>query len=324
MDTARNTSDLVHLYLQDIGRFPLLNMAQELHYSQQVQLLVQLQQIKASLVAQLRREPSIAEWAIAAKRSETELTAAIAVGSQAKRKLLEANLRFVVSIAKRYQKRNVDLLDLIQEGSLGLERGIEKFDPTKGYRLSTYSYWWIRQSITRYLALYSRTLRLPTHVTEKLSKIKKAQRTLSQQLGRTATVSEIAQEIGLSPEQIREYLTVAKYPRSLNQPISEAQETVLQDLLESECASPEENLTRSMLQREIKSALDCLSARKQKILTLRFGLTDGEARSLSQIGVQLHLSKERVRQLEREALGDLRQRVQNDLQAAQLQLYLTS
>lgn len=317
MDTARNTSNLVHLYLQDIGRFPLLDAAQELHYGQQVQHLVQLQQIKASLVAQLQREPTIDEWATAAKRSEIELTEAIVAGSQAKRKLLEANLRFVVSIAKRYQKRNVDLLDLIQEGSLGLERGIEKFDPKKKYRLSTYAYWWIRQSITRYLALYSRTLRLPTHVTEKLNKIKKVQRILSQQLGRTATIAEIAEQIDLSPEQIREYLMVAKYPRSLDQPISDAQETMLQDLLESEYASPEENLTRSLLHQDIQSALNYLSAREREILTLRFGLSDGEALSLAQIGVQLHLSKERVRQLEREALADLSQR-------SQLQLYLTS
>ncbi|GAP99775.1 sigma-70 family RNA polymerase sigma factor [Leptolyngbya sp. NIES-2104] len=315
METDRAISDSMQLYLNDIGRFPLLNAAEELQYGQQVQTLMQLQQLKIMIANQLHREPTIAQWAIAAKQSEPELTEAIAAGSQAKQKLLESNLRFVVLIAKRYQKRNVDLLDLIQEGSLGLERAIEKFDPAKQYRFSTYAYWWIRQSITRYLALYSRTLRLPTHVTEKLNKIKKAQRTLSQQLRRTATVSEIAQETSLSPEQVREYLIVAKYPRSLDQPISDAQETVLRDLLESEYASPEENLTRAMLQQDIQSALDRLSERERKILILRFGLIDGKALSLSQIGNQLHLSKERVRQLERQALGDLRQRTQ-------LQMYL--
>lgn len=322
METDYDVSDLMQLYLRDIGRFPLLNAAQELRYGQQVQILMQLQQLRTTLLEQLQREPTIAEWATAVKQSETALTEAIAAGNQAKRKLFESNLRFVVSIAKRYQKRNVDLLDLIQEGSLGLERGIEKFDPTKRYRFSTYAYWWIRQSITRYLALYSRTLRLPTHVTEKLNKIKKVQRTLAQQLGRTATISEIAQEINLSPEQIREYLIVAKYPRSLDQPISDAQESTLQDLLESEYASPEEHLTQSMLRQDIEFALNRLSERERKILTLRFGLSDGEALSLAQIGIQLHLSKERVRQLEREALSDLRQ--QSEVQAAQLQLYLTS
>ncbi len=318
MVTARNTSDLVHLYLQNIGRFPLLNAAQELHYGQQVQHLVQLQKIKASLVAQLQREPTIDEWTKAANLADSsQLRHTIAQGQRAKRQLIESNLRFVVSIAKRYQKRNVDLLDLIQEGSIGLERGVEKFDPTKGYRFSTYSYWWIRQSITRYLSLYSRTLRLPTHITEKLNKIKKAERMLAQQLGRTATVSEIAQVVDLSPEQIREYLIVAKSPRSLDQPLSDTQQTVLQDLLESEYASPDEHLTRSVLQQDIQSAIDRLSEREQKILTLRFGLVDGKALSLSQIGIQLHLSKERVRQLERQALGDLRQR-------GHLQLYLMS
>jgi RNA polymerase nonessential primary-like sigma factor len=318
MVMARNTSDLVHLYLQNIGRFPLLNAAQELHYGQQVQHLVQLQKIKASLVAQLQREPTIDEWTKAANLADSsQLRHTIAQGQRAKRQLIESNLRFVVSIAKRYQKRNVDLLDLIQEGSIGLERGVEKFDPTKGYRFSTYSYWWIRQSITRYLSLYSRTLRLPTHITEKLNKIKKAERMLAQQLGRTATVSEIAQVVDLSPEQIREYLIVAKSPRSLDQPLSDTQQTVLQDLLESEYASPDEHLTRSVLQQDIQSAIDRLSEREQKILTLRFGLVDGKALSLSQIGIQLHLSKERVRQLERQALGDLRQR-------GHLQLYLMS
>lgn len=309
MDTTRNTSDLIHLYLCDIGRFPLLNHAQELRYGQQVQMLVQLQQIKATLVTQLQREPTVEEWTQAAKLSDCDgLNSAIAAGERAKRKLIESNLRFVVAIAKRYQNRNVDLLDLIQEGTLGLEHGVEKFDPTRGYKFSTYAYWWIRQAITRALALQSRTIRLPLHITEKLNKIKNVQRQLTQQLGRTATISEIAEVISLSPDQVREYLCFIRQPFSLDQPVGENQETVLRDLLTTEQASPDERLTHSMLQQDVETALNELSPRERDILSLRFGLGDGQSLSFSQIGHRMALSRERVRQLERQALKQLQQR----------------
>lgn len=314
---AQYTHDLVHLYLQEIGRFPLLNHSQEIHYGKQVQRLTQLHGNRTALTTTLQREPTIAEWAKAANLSETELTDAIAGGDYAKRKLIEANLRFVVAIAKRYRNRNVDILDLIQEGSLGLERGVEKFDPSKGYKFSTYAYWWIRQSITRYLAMHSRTIRLPSHITEKLSKIRKVQRTLAQQLGRTATLTEIAQTIDLPTAQVREYLLLTKQPLSLDQSIAGSQEPVLKELLASEDASPDDCLTRSMLRQDIELALSRLSERERKILTLRFGLHDGNALSLAQISHQMELSKERVRQLEHQALAHLRRR-------SQLHVYLTS
>ncbi|BAU15832.1 group2 RNA polymerase sigma factor (plasmid) [Leptolyngbya sp. NIES-3755] len=307
MDMAQNTLDLVQLYLQDIGRFPLLNHAQELHYGEQVQMLVQLQQIKTRLASQLKQEPTIAEWSVAANLSELELKAAIASGELAKRKLIEANLRFVVAIAKRYQKRNIDLLDLIQEGSLGLEKGVEKFDPSKGYRFSTYAYWWIRRSITHTLALQSRTVRLPGHITEKLNKVRKVQQQLTQQLGRTATIVEIAEEVKLSPDQIREYLSLVRRPLSLNQPIGET-ENDLQDLLPSEQTLPSEYLTDFMLRHDIKIALSDLPSRERDILSLRFGLIDGQSLSFNQIGHRLGLSRERVRQLERQALHQLKRR----------------
>ncbi|WP_127022390.1 sigma-70 family RNA polymerase sigma factor, partial [Chroococcidiopsis cubana] len=183
MKTTQTSTDLVYVYLREIGRVPLLSHEQEIFYGKKVQRSLAVLLVKDSLTKQLGREPSLNEWAKASGTSDnTQLTQAISDGENAKRKMVEANLRLVVSIAKKYTKRNLELLDLIQEGTIGLHRGVEKFDPTKGYRLSTYVYWWIRQAITRAIAQNSRIIRLPIHITEKLNKIKKTQRQLSQRL----------------------------------------------------------------------------------------------------------------------------------------------
>jgi RNA polymerase nonessential primary-like sigma factor len=306
MNTTKITFDLVDLYLRDIGRFPLLNPVQELHYSQSVQVLMQLQQVKIRIAKQLQREPTIAEWSVAASRSESELQTTIASGEAAKRKLIEANLRFVVTIAKRYRKQNMDLLDLIQEGSIGLAKAVEKFDPSKGYRFSTYAYWWIRQAITITLMLQSRTIRLPQHITEKLNKTRKAQQQLTQKFGRTATVVEIAQVVNLSPQQIGEYQSLVQQPLSLDAPISETQDTIVGDLLPSAQHSPNQALIDFMLRQDIETALNALSDRERDVLSLRFGLMDGESLSCSEIGRRLDLSSERIRQLEKQALSHLK------------------
>ena len=298
------SADMVRTYLHEIGRVPLLTHEQEIVYGKQVQKMMTLLATKEELGSEL----SLKEWAKHAQMSEIELNRIIKQGQRAKQKMIEANLRLVVAIAKKYQKRNMEFLDLIQEGSLGLERGVEKFDPTRGYKFSTYAYWWIRQAITRAIAQQARTIRLPIHITEKLNKIKKTQRILAQKLGRSAEIAEIARELELKPEQIREYLSIARQPISLDVRVGENQDTELSELLEDEGISPDRYATQQLLRQDLYNLMSDLSPQQQEVIALRFGLNDGKELSLAKIGQRMSISRERVRQLEHQALAHLRRR----------------
>ncbi|MEM9137459.1 MAG: sigma-70 family RNA polymerase sigma factor, partial [Cyanobacteria bacterium P01_F01_bin.42] len=216
MRTVQPDTDLIRTYLKEMGRVSLLTQEQEVTYGREVQTLVELEATRAHLVDMLGHEPTPPEWAQASDLTVDELEAALRSGRRAKRKMVEANLRLVVSIAKKYIKSDVELLDLIQEGNIGLQRGVEKFDPSKGYRFSTYAYWWIRQAMTRAIAEKSRTVRLPIHIHEKINKIKKVQRQLAQTLGRSATAMEIAEALNLSVEQVRDCLDRSRKLLSLD------------------------------------------------------------------------------------------------------------
>jgi RNA polymerase nonessential primary-like sigma factor len=346
---GRNTTDLVRLYLQEIGKVDLLGRDEEVFEAQQVQrymdlleqrqkaaqedeLLqrcVQLVHVRDNLTSRLGHRPSLERWAKEGGIERSELKPTLASGKRrwadlvgltveelntiqtegqrAKKHMIEANLRLVVSVAKKYQKRGLELLDLIQEGTIGLERAVEKFDPTRGYRFSTYAYWWIRQGITRAIATQSRTIRLPVHITEKLNKIKKAQRQFAQENGRTPTVGDVAVMLGMTVDQIREVMLRVPRSISLDAKVGKEKDTELGDLLETEEASPEDLLVRESLQRELQQLLADLSSRERDVIRLRFGLNDGVPSSLAEIGRTLDLSRERVRQIEAKALQKLRQ-----------------
>ncbi len=304
-------TDTVAVYLREIGRVPLLGEDEEIIYGKRVQRMMSLLAEKDKLEQSLGRVVSNNEWAKEVGLSEKELNQVLHQGKLAKNKMIRANLRLVVSVAKKYLNRNLEFLDLIQEGSLGLEKGVEKFDPSKGYKFSTYAYWWIRQGMTRAITQKGRTIRIPVHITEKLNKIKKIQRELTLKLGRSATTNEIADELGVKPDQVRECLKIARVPMSLDMRLGEDQDTELSSLIEDDSPSPSDSLSQDAMRQEVQEMLASLKPREQEILSLRFGLIDGEQWTLQSISKRLNISRERTRQIESKALLKLRRMRKN-------------
>ncbi|MEH2248127.1 RNA polymerase sigma factor, RpoD/SigA family [Nostoc sp.] len=303
------TTDTVCSYLQEIGRIPLLTQEQEIIFAHQIQQMITILAESKKLAIELKRTPTLPEWANQMQLSEQELLQQLNQGKKAKQKMMTANLRLVVSIAKQYQRRNLEFMDLVQEGTLGLERGVEKFNPALGYKFSTYAYWWIRQGITRAIAQQGRAIRLPIHINEKLNKIKRVQRELSQKLGRVPTSTEIANALSLEPSQIREFLLLARKTISLDIRVGSDKDIKLEDLIEDYRYSDNGYPTKESLNQEVENLLSNLPDQQQEILNLHFGLTDGHEFSLEQIGQRMGISRERVRQIEKQALKLLQQQL---------------
>lgn len=278
------TTDPIHDYLRAIGKTPLLTAAEELELARAVQAMLPLLSEQNPMPAQV---------------------AVIHRGKRAKQRMIQANLRLVVAIAKKYQNRGLDMLDLIQEGSLGLERAVDKFDPTKGYKFSTYAYWWIRQGMTRALNNDARMIRLPIHVQEKLSKIKTTTRTLAGQLGRRPTIDELASALGMSLEEMRNLLSRQRRCASLDMLVGQEQETRLGDLIPDE--QQQIRWESAIAMEQCQQYLSCLTDKEREVITLRYGLHDGKHRSLAEVGEVFGFSRERARQIETKAMRKLRQ-----------------
>ena len=317
MSERRLTTDLVRQYLHDIGRVELLSQEEELTLARLVQARERLLVLARApgepppppnapspdRQADIDREA----WAQRCGLSPAELRLTLHRGRRAKERMIQANLRLVVAVARKYRQRGLELLDLVQEGTLGLERAVERFDPSRGFRFSTYAYWWIRQGITRAIASQSRMIRLPVHVTEKLNRIRRVQQELIVQLGRMPAVAEMAAALGLSEAVVRQTLERQPQPISLDGRVGRDQESDLGDLLEDPHATPEQTLARNELHDDLEALLAELSSREAQVIRERFGLEDDTPRTLSEIGERLHLSRERVRQIESRALLKLRQ-----------------
>ena len=306
--------DLVRSYLRDIGRVPLLTHEQEITLGRQVQELMDLETLETELESKEGSKPNRDQLAKASGLSSVQLKRKLQQGHRAKERMVAANLRLVVSVAKKYTKRNMELLDLIQEGTIGLVRGVEKCDPTRGYKFSTYAYWWIRQGITRAIAEKSRTIRLPIHITEMLNKLKKGQRELSQELGRTPTVTELAEFVELPEDDVKDLMCRARQPVSLEMKVGDGDDTELLELISGDGDLPSDQVEEDCLKGDLRSLLGQLPHLQEQVLRMRYGMDGEDPMSLTGIGRILGMSRDRVRKLERDGLAGLR-RVSEQVEA---------
>ena len=307
MSQPKLSGDSVRAYLRDIGRIPLLEHDEEILLGRKVQRLMELNEMKDTL--SLDNQGLAEAMDVPVKQIKRELRD----GEKAKDKMVTANLRLVVSVAKKYTKRNMELLDIIQEGTIGLVRGVEKFDPGRGYKFSAYAYWWIRQGITRAIAEKSRAIRLPIHVTENLNKLKKAQRELSQLNGYMPNVFQLSDHLGLTVDEIKDLMCKARQPTSLEIKIGENRDTALIDLLEDETQLPDTLLEQQFIKEDIRELISDLPEMQAAVISMRYGIGDEmlEPMSMTAIGQVLNMSRDRVRTLENKALRAIREQSEN-------------
>ena len=308
MSSPKLSGDSVRAYLRDIGRIPLLEHEEEILLGRKVQRLMEIKEIEQEMEIQ-SQDDLAGILGITSKDLKRQLRE----GEKAKEKMVTANLRLVVSVAKKYTKRNMELLDIIQEGTIGLVRGVEKFDPGRGYKFSTYAYWWIRQGITRAIAEKSRAIRLPIHVTENLNKLKKAQRELSQINGEMPTVFQIADYLELTVDEIKDLMCKSRQPTSLEIKIGENRDTALIDLLEDETQQPDMLQERQSIKDSIREIIYDLPEMQAAVVRMRYGIGEEvlEPMSMTAIGQVLNMSRDRVRTLENKALRAIRDQSEN-------------
>lgn len=307
------TEDSIRIYLQEIGRIRLLRAEEEIELARKIADLLELERIQEKLSDQLGRFPSDQEWAEAVGVGYPQFKRRLYLARKAKDKMVQSNLRLVVSIAKKYMNRGLSFQDLIQEGSLGLIRAAEKFDHEKGYKFSTYATWWIRQAITRAIADQSRTIRLPVHLYETISRIKKTTKLLSQEMHRKPTEEEIATRMEMTIEKLRFIAKSAQLPISLETPIGKEEDSRLGDFIEADGETPEDEVSKNLLREDLENVLDTLSPRERDVLRLRYGLDDGRMKTLEEIGQIFNVTRERIRQIEAKALRKLRHPNRNSI-----------
>ncbi|NUN64414.1 RNA polymerase sigma factor RpoD [Pseudanabaena biceps] len=303
------TEDSIRLYLQEIGRIRLLRADEEIELARKIADLLELELKREEIATEVDCHPDDvkeSDWAVKMSMPLGEFRKRLHSGRRAKDKMVQSNLRLVVSIAKKYMNRGLSFQDLIQEGSLGLIRAAEKFDHEKGYKFSTYATWWIRQAITRAIADQSRTIRLPVHLYETISRIKKTTKLLSQEMGRKPTEEEIATRMEMTIEKLRFIAKSAQLPISLETPIGKEEDSRLGDFIESEGETPDDQVAKSLLREDLESVLGTLSPRERDVLRLRYGLDDGRMKTLEEIGQIFNVTRERIRQIEAKALRKLR------------------
>ena len=300
------TEDSIRVYLQEIGRIRLLRPDEEIELARKIADLLYLEELAAQFESDNGREPDKKEWAALVEMPLIRFRRRLMLGRRAKEKMVQSNLRLVVSIAKKYMNRGLSFQDLIQEGSLGLIRAAEKFDHEKGYKFSTYATWWIRQAITRAIADQSRTIRLPVHLYETISRIKKTTKVLSQEFGRKPTEEEIAESMEMTIEKLRFIAKSAQLPISLETPIGKEEDSRLGDFIEADIENPEQDVAKNLLREDLEGVLATLSPRERDVLRLRYGLDDGRMKTLEEIGQIFDVTRERIRQIEAKALRKLR------------------